>query len=498
MRKKLKIVAALIVAIMCFGFLAACNRPSGNDIVLRIFNWMDYIDEDLVEQFEREASNNAELGTLGRNVRVDYQVFDTNETMFTRVVNGNERYDLIAPSDYMIERMISTEIRVNGQLQPLLMELDAEKIPNYMNNVSPFIKNNFDIFNPAENDGKMWAAGYMWGTLGILYNVNKVQETIGASNDVGEFMSNWGALMDPRFRGEVYMKDSVRDTTAALALYLKESGGLENLGKTITLTQVINFYHHDEIGNFFEEMLDRLEATIRKQRVDVNTMFEVDIAKDSLAEGRSTMALMWSGDAAYSMYMGMNPEEPSQTGKNAGSARDPIVLDYAIPSVGTNVWADGWVIPSTSEQSVLAHEFINFLSDPENAIKNMEYIMYTSVIGGQDVFDTYIMGDDGIYGWFLNEECTKTIDLSYFFPGVEGANAVRVHEAFYPCGSRLGTMIVMTDFGEENNAALTSMWIRARSDSYPWVLIIIVIGVAVAGLVTMLILRKRVKGDNEK
>lgn len=286
-----------IVVLLILAVVVISTRDSGRE-TLYVYNWGDYIDEDVLEIFEKEF-----------DVRVVYDTYTTNEDMYVKVSAGGSNYDLICPSDYMIKRMIDED---------LLETLNHENIPNYK-----YIDN---TFVGLEHDPKNeYSVPYMWGTLGILYNKNMVQEPV----------TSWDVLWDPQYSKEILMLDSVRDT---LGLTLKMLG------------YSLNSMVPAELNAAKEKLIAQKPLVLA---------YVVDEAKDKMVAGEAAMAIVYSGDAIYAIKENEN-------------------LGYAIPQEGTNLWFDGWAIPKTTQNKELAEKFIDFLNRPEIAYRNADYIGYSS------------------------------------------------------------------------------------------------------------------------
>jgi len=192
--KKFLILAALSAVLL------SCS--SNRDQILKVYNWSDYIDESVLPEFE--AWYKAETG---QDIKVVYQTFDVNETMLSKIEKGHEDYDVVCPSDYIIERMLNTG---------LLLPLDFSTIPDKVNyiklNRSPYIKGVFDAINPNINAND-YSVAYMWGTSGIIYNTEKVTR---------EEASTWDVIRNPKFAGQILIKDAPRDVYGPVLIYLKQ------------------------------------------------------------------------------------------------------------------------------------------------------------------------------------------------------------------------------------------------------------------------------------
>lgn len=293
MKKK---AALLLTACLAAGMISGCGKDDSKTV--RVYNWGDYIDEEVIEMFEEETG-----------YTVVYDMFETPEDMYTRIVNGKESYDVIIPSDYMIERMA-----VEGRLA----EIDFENVPEYENVDEEFKNLSYDPENK-------YSVPYMWGTMGILYNTNKVN---------GEITS-WKDLWDEQYSGEIFMMNSQRDSIGIT---------LKMLGYSMNSTQP-------------EELEKAKEALIKQSPLVL--AYVVDEGKDKMIAGEAALALSWAGDAEYCIKE--NPD-----------------LAYVIPEEGSNIFFDAMAIPSNCKNKEGAESFINFMCRPDIAAKNAEYIGYSS------------------------------------------------------------------------------------------------------------------------
>lgn len=384
--------------------LAACGGAgaSGETINLRVLNWEDYIGEyelevdldgdgeyelypDVISAFEAYERN-----VLGKNVKVIYDTFDTNETMLSSLKTGKSTYDLICPSDYTIQKMMS-----QGMLEPF----DEDATPNYDEYASHYLQEQMNYIKADDGEGNLtpiseYSRGYMWGTLGILYNPAKVSKDRGVSEDQVKFdMADWNSLWSPTYHGEMSIKDSMRDTYSVGIMKLfdseirqaiEDSGYYDenlDLKEGVDVDEIINNITTDELFLTMDEIFNRCDRETVNEVEDVllslkeNVFgFEVDSGKDDIIKGLIGMNLAWSGDAVYSMDRGEN--EADET------------IYYSVPKTGGNIWFDGWVMPkSDSLHKQEAQEFVDFLSRPDISTANMDTIGYTSFIAGNDVLD---------------------------------------------------------------------------------------------------------------
>ena len=294
----MKKVALVLVLLLCLVPTAALAE------YITVFNWYDYIDEDVIYQFEEETG-----------IEVKYANFTTNEEMYAKLSAGAGDYDVIFPSDYIIERMI----KENG-----LAKLNLDNMPNVAN-LQEWLK------KPDYDPTGEYSVAYMWGTVGILYNTELVDHEV----------TSWQDIFDVERAGtkSVFMLDSIRDSLGV---------ALKALGYSMNTRD--------------EAQLEEAKQLLIKQRQDgIVKGYLVDETKDKMISGEAPMALMWSGDALYSM---MEAEE----------------LAYVVPEEGSNVWVDAMCIPANSQKQELAEQFIDFLCRPDIARKNMEYIYYSTPI----------------------------------------------------------------------------------------------------------------------
>lgn len=292
-----KILALVCTGVLMTTMLTGCGTKSSSE-VLNIYNVGDYIDESLIEKFENETG-----------IKVVYETYDTNEIMYQKVKSGGSKYDIVVPSDYMIEKMKNEE---------LIQKIDFSKIPNYKN-----IDESFK--NPSYDESDEYSVPYFWGTFGILYNKTMVNDKV----------DSWDILWNEKYKGEILMLDSVRDTMGIALMKLGYSQNSTN-----------------------EKELDEAKSELIAQRPLV-LAYVNDEGKDRLLAEEAAMGIVYSGDAVTLMEQNEN-------------------LAYAIPSTGTNKWVDGLCIPTDAENKDYAEQFINFMLDPENAVVNIDYIGYST------------------------------------------------------------------------------------------------------------------------
>ncbi len=436
MKKSLKLIIVItIVACLLLPLLSACNKSetsssNGADRLV-IYNWEDYIDPDILDDF---ADYYEEV--TGRSLSITYTTFDTNETMMTKVLKGDANVDLICPSEYAIEKLLTagclmSQKEIYQELQPRLEELDID-FDNMSSLGKGYGKVEDEIMDVISemfkeikaNDGKTYdmtefMVPYMWGTLGILYNVNKVSE-----EELEEY--GWGVLWNVQenedLENMILMKDSVRDTYAAAVLYMKE----------YDLLPAGHGYEDYSIGDLINctdtAMLDAAEKVLTKQRDHISG-YEVDFGKDDMLNEIVYADFAWSGDALWAIEESYDEES------------DDYMLGYYVPEIGSNIWYDGWVVPKSVNNKLAAMMFIDYMCEPMSGIRNSMEIGYTCAVDKESLQNDQDVCD------FIEE---NEYDLDEYFDDI----------GRYPeINEKLG---VMRDFGARGEA-LVGMWQRAKS-----------------------------------
>ena len=296
--KKILSAFFLLIAIL---FTTGCGAEEDDANVVIVYNWGEYIDPEMLEQFEEETG-----------IRVIYDEFETNETMYPKVEIGAAEYDVVCPSDYMISKMIQND---------LLMELDFERLPNAKQNIGTQYWQQSEGFDP----GNRYSVPYCWGTVGILYNKTMVDEPI----------TSWAQLWDEKYRDEILMQDSVRDA----------------------------FMVAEKIYGYSMNTLDEKELSAAKDALIAQKplvqAYVIDQVRDKMIGGEAAIGVIYSGEAIYTKYENSD-------------------LEYVIPEEGTNVWIDSWVILKNAPHKENAEKFIDFMCRSDVALKNFEYITYST------------------------------------------------------------------------------------------------------------------------
>ena len=294
------IPVAICIVFIGGGFYYAEKSDMLNDEKVVVYNWGEYIDPEVLTMFEEETG-----------IDVIYEEFETNEILYPKVSSGAIAYDVVCPSDYMIQRMIE-----NG----LLSEINFDNIPN-IKNIGQQYMDQSRQFDPENK----YSVPYCWGTVGILYNKTMVDEPI----------DSWSVLWDPKYKDNILMQDSVRDAFGVALKYL---------GYSLNSTDL------DELTEAKNLLIDQ------KPLVQA---YVIDQVRDKMIGNEAAIGVIYSGEAIYTQK-----ENPN--------------LEYVIPKEGSNIWIDSWVIPKNAEHKENAEKFINFLCRPDIALKNFEYITYST------------------------------------------------------------------------------------------------------------------------
>ncbi len=292
-----KIIILVMVMVLTTVLFTACAQE--DKVVLNVYNWGDYIDEDIFEMFEEETG-----------IEINYETYATNEEMYTKIKKGGTKYDLAIPSEYMIEKMIREE---------MLETIDLSKIPNFKNIDDDFKNLSFDPDNA-------YSVPYFWGTVGIIYNTELIEEPI----------NSWDVLWDEKYAGQFTMMDSQRDSIMVALKKLGYSMNTKNL---------------DELEEAKQLLIEQKPMVLA---------YVGDNVKDMLISGEAAMAVVWSGEASAVI-------------------QEYDEFEYVLPVEGSNKWFDNIVIPKGAKNIDAAHQFIDFLCRPDIGFLNADYVGYSTV-----------------------------------------------------------------------------------------------------------------------
>lgn len=445
MRKSLPSIAlCLLLSALPLSACSSQNQhETSNKNVLRVASWDEYIDMggsvyegDDLDLLDFKAWYNELTGVnldntrplyeefedwyeevYGEEISVEYIALQDNETMYNKIKMGDS-YDLLCPSEYM-----AMKLQAEKKIVPFDKEFFDPTLEHnyYAQNVSPYTEEIFNSVGLSE-----YIAGYMWGTTGFVYNPNNVN---------AEVVSSWSCLTSKECSRTITAKDNVRDSyfMGLGMLYEEELLALDQ--NSTEYREILTTKMNDTSA---ETML-KVQKLLEKARANVYGL-ETDEAKMDIIMGELSASYQWSGDAVFVM--------------DEAEKKD-LELCYSIPKSASNLWFDGWVMMEDANKKA-ATAFINFLSMPQNAIRNMYYIGYTSCLGGEDVYK-YV---DYTYG----DEEGVDYDLSYFF-GEEYQPLIVPEEqlsrqlfAQYPDVITKNRLVVMKYFNKEENERANRMW----------------------------------------
>ena len=410
-----KITSAVTAAAMLFSALPVLTACAPRDEVLKIYNWGDYIDEDLIGEFEEWYED-----VTGKTISVQYDTFDTNEDMIMRIEVLKSDYDLVCPSDYMAERMISSGLAQKVNTDIFDMNEDGFLYDGLADMVAPFDPDNA-YFVP-----------YVWGTFGIMYDTAHID---AGSDD----MKSWSAMWSDKYNKRILMKDSVRDAYSVARIY----GNTQKLSELSSGFTDYNDEYKAELKSYFTEItddaIDEAQATLIEQKSKLYK-YEVDDGKNDMLAGTTNawLGLFWSCDSGLIMQ------------EDGGDH-----FYYEVPEEGSNVWVDGWIIPKYAGNYEAANYFLRFINTYDDeydfAMRNFEYMGSSMAVKAvMDDAKAELLADDGTDEesvLFGKEPWFKQMYIDMMFPP---------EEVLARCG-------VMRDFGKSRSTDLDSMWIDVKT-----------------------------------
>jgi putrescine transport system substrate-binding protein len=305
--------------------------------VVHVYNWSDYIDESVLEEFTKETG-----------IKVVYDVFDSNELLETKLLAGGSGYDVVVPTAPFLSRQIQAGV---------FQKLDKSKLPN-LANMWPDVSERLAKYDP----GNEYAVNYMWGTTGIGYNVAKVKEALGADFKV----DSWDAIFKPE-NAEKLAKCGINILDASdetFAIAMNYAGKNPDSKETADL----------EAGG---EIYSKIRPSVRT--------FNSSSYIDDLANGDICMTIGWSGDIL-------------QAKARAEEAKNGVEINYVIPKEGTYMWFDNMAIPADAQNVAEAHEFINYLMKPDVIAKASNYVQYANGnLASQALLDPAVKDNPAVY-----------------------------------------------------------------------------------------------------
>jgi spermidine/putrescine transport system substrate-binding protein len=397
-----KLIALFLLGSVIFSFNSCKQGDESRMKVLKIYNWADYIDEDLLKEFPAWYKEQT-----GEEVKIVYQVFDMPEVMYTKISMGKEDFDLACPTQYVIEKMLNNDL-----LLPI--ERNFGNTPNYLGNLSPFLRERMAAFSLPDKKADDYMVPYMWGTSGILYNTDKISK---------EEVQSWACLWDAKNKGKILMKDHYWDVYNMAATY----GFYQDIESGKRTRYAVSNDHTDEDIAMVESQLKALRPNLAG--------WEADFGKEMMTKGEIWMNYAWSGDAVWAI------DEASQVG---------VSLAYEVPKEGSNIWFDGWIIPKYARNVKAASYFLNYLCQPEIALRNMDVSGYSSAVATPEIIEAQ-----------SDSTLTETVNLSYFFG--PGNGKLHINSVQYPDSSVVDRCVLLRDFLGKNEQVL-EMWSRVRSN----------------------------------
>ncbi|MFU0503878.1 polyamine ABC transporter substrate-binding protein [Pseudaminobacter sp. NGMCC 1.201702] len=316
--------------------VALTMAASAQERVVNVFNWSDYIDESIIADFTKETG-----------IKVVYDVYDSNEILETKLLAGGSGYDVVVPTGSFLQRQIEAGV---------YQKLDKSKLPN-LKNMWDVVTDRTKIFDP----GNEYSINYMWGTIGIGYNIAKIKEALGTDK-----IDSWKAVFDPEQAAKlkdcgINFLDSPTDMIPVTLAYLG-----------------LNPDSHDpaDIAKA-EEALLKVRPYVRK--------FHSSEFINGLANGDICIAVGWSGDIF-------------QARDRAAEADQGVELSYVIPKEGTQMWFDQMAIPADAPHVAEAHEFLNYIMKPEVIAKSSNYVFYANGNkASQEFLDPEVRNDPAVY-----------------------------------------------------------------------------------------------------
>jgi putrescine transport system substrate-binding protein len=326
-----------IVFAVAVCLIAAGPAPAQKERVVNFYNWSDYIDPTVLDDFTKETG-----------IKVRYDTFDSNDTLEAKLLAGKSGYDVVVPTGYFLARQIAAGI---------FQKLDKSKLPNLANAWAE-IANRLASYDP----GNQYAVNYMWGTTGIGYNVKDARDILGANAPI----DTWDDVFDPakiaRFKNcGIHILDSSDDIIPAALHYLHLD---PNSSDSSDLQRAA-------------DLLIKIRPYVRK--------FHSSEYLNALATGEICFVVGFSGDI-------------KQAQKRAAEAKGGVAVSYAIPKEGAQLWFDNLAIPKDAPDIAEAHALINYLLKPEVAAKNSNFIAYANGnLASQKFIDKAILDDRTIY-----------------------------------------------------------------------------------------------------
>ena len=394
MKRIVSILLILVIVLTLASTIVACTP---REEILKLYMPGEYIDEDIFEDFEAWYLENT-----GKKVTVQLETFKTVEDIYTALEGSKTDYDLLCPSDYMVEYLIKKQL-VQPYDQSIVGKVDSTR----------FVEDYVELAKLYDPELK-YAVPYMYGTLGLVYDITKTG---------GNKITSWDALFGNTYADHRSVKKSMRDAYAAACLY--------NNGKVAASNR-------KTVQQVFEDTTASTVAAAKSTLLNVKSgsVWDTDNVKFEMAANESNVAvaLMWSCDAGYVM----NDYEDEDGNEQQGNRN----LWYVVPDEGGNVYIDNFVISKYAENVDAANWFLKYICEKDIAIKNSEYSGTISVVKAayDELYDAYVEDEDGM------------------FDGVDEAWVEMFIETMFPGAETLARCGVMRDYGQAGQDAVSTMW----------------------------------------
>ncbi len=486
-----KVVAGILAGILLLTGAGVVPVIASNltprEMVLKVYNWEDYIETELLDDFtEYYREKLAADGVKNANkFRIEYHTFADNEELYSKINTQRADYDLIFPSEYMVEKMAQDGLLRTIDMTRVTDELDAA----IMDRTKPFTTVYDANNNPVAEQA--WAIPYMIGTLGIMYDtrvIDSLEATTHISVEMFEekltqygFGVLFGEGGTDKFEGRITMKKSARDSIAIAMIY---SAQKENNDTGLIDDAVyMNDDQFDDAGNYDNSLLqdiinmtgdysiDDARKVLLEQITTMDPTYENDNGKKSFVDPNNNdfaYGLFWSCDAGLAMYELMEANAEDEDYVNP--------LRYYAPN-GTNLWTDNFAIPTYAKNLDAAYEFINFMLDAENAAANIDYVGSQMVAAGEAIDDMtgweYAVDEDGNqifdengdpvieYGdYYVPENLKNNIpdnEEGIFNPDINYACTV------FPNADNLTFAAVMKNFDKAKEKAVTNLMVEVQN-----------------------------------
>ncbi len=317
-RRTLSLLCLLLCLLTVAATLSSCGEGTGKVTTLYVYNWGEYISDGSEGSLDANAAfEEWYFETYGERVKVNYSTYSSNEDMYAKLSSGSVSYDVVVPSDYMIQRMIT-----EGLLQPL----DYDNIPNIVNIVPSFCgpEAEYDYYDK----GNVYSVPYMYGMIGIIYNTTMV-----SPDDPN--LGSWALMWDQTYAGDILQFNNSRDAFGTAQYYL----GVD--------------------VNSDDEADWRRALELLKEQKQVVQGYVMDEIYNKMENGSAAIAAYYAGD-----FLTMYEENPD--------------LEFFYPAEGTNLYVDAMCIPTCAKNKLIAERYINFMLSEEPAVANAEYTYYAS------------------------------------------------------------------------------------------------------------------------